>query len=209
MLPEELPNFPDSGLEGDVSHKDFGSCLFLLNLFLLAWHLSSPAQRGKGWKNIVVAHVKLNSAAQRTFWINKIRNIFVHILAESYTKICNFSVCFLQGIWHVTIHLWCLMLMQLHKKQTLLMDDHFCLSSRSLKLLWCLFTSWLSRKSSALTGDRPQCSAGWGLRQQTDLSQEPGCREKLSEFHKGNMDVTCSCLRAFCAASAVRYWTKP
>lgn len=46
-LPEKFPKFPDSGLEGDVAHKDFGSCLLLLNLLLLVWHLSSPAHRGK------------------------------------------------------------------------------------------------------------------------------------------------------------------
>lgn len=34
LLPEELPDFPDSGLEGDVSDQDLGSFLLLGNLFL-------------------------------------------------------------------------------------------------------------------------------------------------------------------------------
>lgn len=34
FLPEELPDFPDSGLEGDVSDQNLGSFLLLGSLFL-------------------------------------------------------------------------------------------------------------------------------------------------------------------------------
>lgn len=34
FLPEELPDLPGSGLEGDVSHQDLGSFLFLGSLLL-------------------------------------------------------------------------------------------------------------------------------------------------------------------------------
>lgn len=45
QVPEKFSKFPDWGLEGYVAHKDFGSCLFLSNLLLLAWHLSFPGKR--------------------------------------------------------------------------------------------------------------------------------------------------------------------
>lgn len=45
QVPEKFSKFPDWGLEGYVAHKYFGSCLFLSNLLLLAWHLSFPVER--------------------------------------------------------------------------------------------------------------------------------------------------------------------
>lgn len=44
-LPEELPDFPDGGLEGHVAHQDLASRLFLLRLLFLVRHLSRPGNK--------------------------------------------------------------------------------------------------------------------------------------------------------------------
>lgn len=58
-LPEEFPKFPDGGLERNVAHKDFGSCLFLFGLLLLAWRLTGPARRKESHYNQYLKHLKL------------------------------------------------------------------------------------------------------------------------------------------------------
>lgn len=43
--PEELPDLPDGGLEGDVAYEDLGSRLFLLRLLFLMRQLSRPGNQ--------------------------------------------------------------------------------------------------------------------------------------------------------------------
>ena len=46
--PEQLPDLPDRGLEGDVADQDLGTRLLLVRLLLLVGHLVRPAdERGQ------------------------------------------------------------------------------------------------------------------------------------------------------------------
>lgn len=161
-LLEEFSKFPDGGLEGYVAHKDFGSCLFLPDLLLLAWHLSFPVQR-RGTPTFQSTFFKIKkplglsvmfpSASQDTQTF-QIKNCFLPMNSCNLRDRTLYCKCI---SWKAFYNFVCC-------------DVH---------LTWLL-----ALKSSTVTGDHPHYNSGLRGVTKTDINQKEA-RKYTEIFNKG------------------------